>query len=171
MKKLLVFSMVLASFVSYGQDIPKIENGFLTVTLENGVGVEQKVKFSISDDDYNKIKSSDLFKKWKETTWSNPANAGFIEYHKKWDDVITYLEGNITSCKFTLKILKLKNGNSLEFIEGAKGMIYLSDNGGIRISFPFKAQNGYGNSIVGKTIYSIDMKNGEQKTDCYVYNN
>ena len=171
MKKLLMVSMMFMSYVSYGQDIPKIENGFLVVTLENGVGIEQKVKFSISDDDYKKIKSSELFKKWKETTWSNPANAGYIENHKKWDEVVTYLEGKITSCKFTLKILKLKNGSSLEFIEGSKGMVYFSDNGGIRISFPFKAQNGYGNSIVGNTIYSIDMKNGEEVTDCYVYNN
>jgi hypothetical protein len=171
MKKLLVLSMVLMSFLSYGQEKPTYDGEYFYTTLENGVGVEQKMRFSLSKNDYEKIKSSDLFKKWKEITWSNPKNAGYIEHHKGWDEVIMYLNGLITSSKFTLKYIKLKNGNSLEFINDSKGTIYLSDNNGIRISYPFKAQNGYGNSIVGKTIHSVDMKEGEEKSETYVYNN
>jgi hypothetical protein len=172
MKKVLMVTMItLTSFIGFGQNIPIYNGEYFYTTLENGVGVEQKLKFTLSKDDYEKIKNSDLFKQWKQITWSNPKNEGYIQHHKGWDEVLMYLNGEITSCKFTLKFIKLKNGNSLKFIEGSKGMIYLSDDGGIRISFPFESQNGYGNNIVGKTIYSIDMKNGKEETECYVYSN
>jgi hypothetical protein len=171
MKKLLVLTMVLSSFVSYGQlKQPKYDGEYLYSTLENGVGIERTIKFSLDKDRYEKVKSSELFSLWKKITWDNPKNKEYIDNHKGWDEVIMYLNGQITMSKIYLK-MKLKNGSSLDFIDDSKGIIYFSDNNGIRISYPMKAQNGYGSYIVGSSIYSIDIKNGVEKTDCYIYNN
>ena len=122
----------------------------------------------ISSKNYDNIKNSELFIKWEERTFSNPANEGYINKHKDWDKVILYINSQIRMSLFYVK-MKLKNGNSLDFIDGSKGMIYLNEKGEIKISYNFKAQNGYGNFITSQCIYSISLKDGEEKTDCYIY--
>ena len=170
MKKLLVFSMLLVSFVSYGQiKQPKYDGDYLYITLENGVGVDRSLKFSLDKKEYEKIKSSDLYNQWKKTTWSNPEDKGYVTEHKGWDEVIMYVESQITMSKFYVGF-EIKNKNSLDFIDGSKGMVYLTDDKKISISYPLKASNGYGNSIIGKTIFLVELKDGDEKHKCYVYN-
>ena len=109
MKKVLFgLLFTLVTMVSFSQEKPFIKDGFYNTTLENGVGVEQKVKFTISEETYNQISNCETFKKWKEVTFSNPKNEGYIEKHKDWDNVILYLNSLITMSSFELKHIKLK---------------------------------------------------------------
>jgi hypothetical protein len=63
--------------------------------------------------------------------------------------------------------MDLKNSQSYLPIEGAEGMIYTMD-GKVNISFPFKAQNGYGNMIFMKAYYSLKFVNGKTETFHFV---
>jgi hypothetical protein len=172
MKNLKVMTMTLImclmTIVSFGQITYSYENDVLTTTQETGTRVEKDMIFSLTQKNYESIKNSELFIKWEERTFSNPANEGYINKHKDWDRVILYINSQIRMSLFYVK-MKLKNGNSLDFIDGSKGMIYLNEKGEIKISYNFKAQNGYGNFITSQCIYSITLKDGEEKTDCYIY--
>ena len=165
---MMTLMMCLMTVVSLGQITYSYENEVLVTKQKTGARVEKDMVFSLSNKNYDNIKNSELFIKWKEKTFSNPENEGFINKHKDWDKVILYIESQIRMSLFYVK-MKLKNGNSLDFIDGSKGMIYLNEKGEIIISYNFKAQNGYGNYINSECIYSISLQDGEEKTDCYIY--
>lgn len=154
--------------VSFGQITYSYKNEILVTKQETGTRVEKDMVFSLSSKNYDNIKNSELFIKWKEITLSDPENERYINKHKDWDKVIWYINSQIRMSLFYVKI-KLKNGSSLDFIDGSKGMIYLNENGEINISYNLKAQNGYGNFITSQCIYLIYLKDGEEKTDCYIY--
>ena len=156
------------TMVSFGQITYSYKNEMLVTLQETGARVEKDMVFSLSSKNYDNIKNSELFIKWEERTFSNPANEGYINKHKDWDKVILYINSQIGISLLDAE-MQLKNGNSLDFIDGSKGIIYLNEEGEIRISYNFKAQNGYGNFIISQCIYSISLKDGEKKTDCYIY--
>ena len=151
-----------------GQITYSYENEMLVTPQETGVRVEKDMVFSLSSKDYDNIKNSELFSKWEEETFSNPANKEYINKYKDWDKVILYINVLIERSLFDVE-RKLENGSSLDFIDGSKGIIYLCKDGGIGISYYFKEQNEYGNFIPRHCIYRIPLKDGEKKTDCYIY--
>jgi hypothetical protein len=105
------------------------------------------------------IQSNDCFKNWDSTTFNNPKNADYIEKHKSHPHYETFLFSNINMASIYAQ-MDLKNYQSYLPIEGSEGMIYIID-GKINISFPFKAQNGYGNMIFMKAYYSMKFVNGK----------
>ena len=165
---MMTLMMCLMTVVSFGQITYSYKNEILVTKQETGTRVEKDMVFSLSSKNYDNIKNSELFIKWKEITLSDPENERYINKHKDWDKVIWYINSQIRMSLFYVKI-KLKNGSSLDFIDGSKGMIYLNENGEINISYNLKAQNGYGNFITSQCIYLIYLKDGEEKTDCYIY--
>ena len=165
---MMTLMMCLMTMVSFGQITYSYKNEMLVTTQETGAWVEKDMFFSLSSKDYDNIKNSELFIKWEEETFSNPANEGYINKHKDWDKVILYIRGQIMMSLFCAEA-KLKNGKSLDFIDGSKGIIFLDEKGEIKISYNFKAQNRFGNFIISQCIYSISLKDGEEETDCYIY--
>lgn len=165
---MMTLMMCLMTMVSFGQVTYSYKDGILVTKQKTGARVEKNLSFLLSSEEYDNVKNSELFIKWKERTFSNQENEGFTNKHKSWDEVILYINSKITMSLFYVK-MKLKNGNSLDFIDGSKGVIYLDEKGEILISYNFKAQNGYGNYINSKCIYSVFLQDGEEKTDCYIY--
>lgn len=140
------------------------ENEILYVNHENGVKVENELIFSLSETSYENIKNSNVFIQWQEITFSNPNNEGYINKHKDWDKVILFLNSKIRMSIFHIR-MKIKNPNSLEFIDKSKGNIYLNNKNEIIISYNFKCQNLYGNFIINQCIYSVFLKNNEIKSE------
>ena len=168
LKVKITLMMCLMTIVSFGQITYSYENEMLVTKQETGSRVDKDMIFTLSSENYDNIKNSELFINWKEKTFSNPANEDYINRNKDWDKVILYINSKITVSLFYAK-MRLKNGNSLDFIEGSKGMIYLNEKGEVKISYNFKAQNGYGIFITSQCIYSIYLEDGEEKTNCYIY--
>ena len=144
------------------------KNEMLVTTQRAGAGVEKDMVFLLSSKEYDNIKNSELFIKWEERTFSNPKNEVYINKHKDWDKVILYINSQIRMSLLDVTY-KLENGIGLDFIDGSKGMIYLKEKGEIKILYYFKAQNSYGNYITRLCSYLISLKDGEEKTDCYIY--
>ena len=164
-------SMVsLISLVSFSQEKENyIKDGFFYTKLESGVGEEILVKMSLSSDFLDKITTTEVFKKWKDETFSNPKNAGFIEKWKNQTDIETYLMSAVGMASFYAK-WELKNRDSYTPVNG-KGFIYVNDKNEVNISFPIKGQNGYGNMIFATAYYSEKMKDGEVKNSHFVSSN
>jgi hypothetical protein len=162
----LFFFLINLSFslVIQGQEKPIYKDENFTVKVPNGVGIERKVTFKLSKKDYDFIKNSNYLKKWKESTFSEPKNKSYLELHKGWDDVVFYIKSELEGSLLILMYTKLKNKKSLDFIDGSKNLIYISDNGGIRISYTFKSQNDLGNYLIKDCVRTIDMENGQVKS-------
>jgi predicted GIY-YIG superfamily endonuclease len=90
----------------------------------------------------------------------------YIEKYKSHPHYETFLFSNINMASIYAQ-MDLKNYQSYLPIEGSEGMIYIID-GKINISFPFKAQNGYGNMIFMKAYYSMKFVNGKTETTHFV---
>jgi hypothetical protein len=169
MKKLNVILTTLIFCVltslSYSQDY-QIKDGYFITTLKSGVGEIINVKLSISTETINLIQSNECFQYWDSVTFNNPKNADFIEKHKNHPHYETFLFSNINMASLYAQ-MDLKNSQSYLPIEGAEGMIYIMD-GKVNISFPFKAQNGYGNMIFMKAYYSLKFVNGKTETFHFV---
>ena len=155
---LTTFIFCVLTSLSYSQDY-QIKDGYLITTLKSGVGEMINVKLSINAETINLIQSNDCFKNWDSTTFNNPKNADYIEKHKSHPHYETFLFSNINMASIYAQ-MDLKNYQSYLPIEGSEGMIYIID-GKINISFPFKAQNGYGNMIFMKAYYSMKFVNGK----------
>jgi hypothetical protein len=155
----------LLTSLSYSQDY-QIKDGYFITTLKSGVGEMINVKLSINAETINLIQSNDCFKNWDSTTFNNPKNADYIEKHKSHPHYETFLFSNINMASIYAQ-MDLKNYQSYLPIEGSEGMIYIID-GKINISFPFKAQNGYGNMIFMKAYYSMKFVNGKTETTHFV---
>ena len=162
---LTTFIFCVLTSLSYSQDY-QIKDGYLITTLKSGVGEMINVKLSINAETINLIQSNDCFKNWDSTTFNNPKNADYIEKHKSHPHYETFLFSNINMTSLYAQ-MDLKNSQSYLPIEGAEGMIYIID-GKINISFPFKAQNGYGNMIFMKAYYSMKFVNGKTETTHFV---
>jgi len=162
---LTTFIFCVLTSLSYSQDY-QIKDGYLITTLKSGVGEMINVKLSINAETINLIQSNDCFKNWDSTTFNNPKNADYIEKHKSHPHYETFLFSNINMASIYAQ-MDLKNYQSYLPIEGSEGMIYIID-GKINISFPFKAQNGYGNMIFMKAYYSMKFVNGKTEITHFV---
>jgi hypothetical protein len=151
--------------LSYSQDY-QIKDGYFITTIKSGVGENINVKLSISAETIELIQSNDCFKAWDSITFNNPKNADYIEKHKNHAHFETFIFSNLNILSFYAK-MELKNYESYLPIEGSEGMIYVSD-GKINISFPFKAQNGYGNMIFMKAYYTMKFVNGKTETSHFI---
>ena len=171
MKKLLVFSMVLVSFVSYGQ-VKKnyVKDDFFYTTFESGVGETTPVKFKLGSDFLEKLPKSEIYLLWEKDTYSNPENSGYVEKNKDKTHIETYLMSCTSMASFYAK-LGLKNGSSYTPIANGEGFIYVNDKGEVNFSFPFKGQNGYGNMLIATAYYTEKIKNGKIDTWHAIGNN
>ena len=161
--------VLMISFLSFSQKPTyNYENEVLKVSHDNGARVKKEISFTLKKNSYDAINNSELFKNWKSKTFSDTNNRVYIQNHKDWDTVIMYVNSSIRMCLFSTK-MKLKNSSSFDFIEGSVGIIYVNDKNEIVISSNFLAQNGYGNPVTSKVIYSIFMKEGKEETTCYVF--
>lgn len=125
-------------------------DGTFTITIENGLDIKKQVSFSLSEKDIEKIKETENFKINKE------------------DDVIKYVWSNTISAVYRAKY-QLTHINSFDFIDDNKGMIYVTDDGKLNISYKFKAQNGFGNYIYSTCYYTAYAKRGKEKIECNIY--
>jgi len=142
------------------------DNVFYT-NLNSGVEASIPVKFKISSDFQNKILDNTIYKLWEKETYSNPKNAGYIEKWKNQSHLETYLMG-ITKMASECAKIDLKNGTSFSPIKDSEGFINSDEEGSIKVTFPFKAQNGYGNMIFAKAYYIESVKNGKTEIDHFV---
>lgn len=119
----------------------KLAGNIYTTTVKNGAGQKSELRFQISEETLQKFKLSKEYSSCKSDT-------GYI---RKQLDPIT--KDTIAICLMsrvnmaTLMVrFELKNEASMQFIPDSEGIIYFTDDI-ICISFPFKAQNGYGNMV------------------------
>jgi len=162
MKKLnlILVGLMMCVFVQtlFSQDYG-LKDGYFTTTIKSGVGQDVILKFVISDENIELVKNHESFKNWDSLTFNNPKNADYIEFHKNRSHLETYLFSKISMASFWIKY-DLKNKQSFTPIQNSEGFIYCDENK-INISFPFQAQNGYGNMIVMKGYFSIQFENGK----------
>jgi hypothetical protein len=162
MKKLnfIFFTLLMCVFIRpiFSQDYG-LKDGYFTTKIKSGVGQEIVVKFAISNENLELIKNHQSFKTWDSITFNNPKNADFIAQHKSHPHVETYLYSTIGMASIWAK-LDLKNMQSFTPILNSEGLIYCKEDK-INISFPFQAQNGYGNMIFMKAYYSVKFENGK----------
>ena len=158
--------MLLVSFVSYGQTKEDyIKDGFFYTTFESGVGEKIPVKFSLGNDFLTKITQTEVYKIWESGTFTDPT--------KKWGNqthIETYLTRSTWSSSFYTK-LGLKNEDSFSPILNSKGFIYVNDKNEVCFSFPFKAQNGYGNMIFSEAYYIETTKDGKKDVRHFISSN
>jgi hypothetical protein len=140
MKKLLLASLLMfLCFYSFSQS-PVIKDGTLSTTLTSGAGVDVPVKFSISNVDG--IKASEQYIEFKK---DDEFISGWIKKGVK-DSLAIFLMSHVNFVADMIKI-KMENSTSFTPIENSKGMIYISDDKKLVVSFPFKAENSLGNLI------------------------
>ena len=144
--------------LSYSQDYG-LKDGYFTTKIKSGVGQDVVVKFAISNENIELIKNHPSYKNWDSITFTNPKNADFIELHKSHTHLETYLYSTIGMASIWAK-LDLKNMQSFTPILNSEGFIYCKEDK-INFSFPFQAQNGYGNMIFMKAYYSVKFENGK----------
>jgi hypothetical protein len=82
---------------------------------------------------------------------------------KEYSDTLTedqrinlFLRGKVA---FTLIMgqMDLKKPSSMDFPDGARGVMFIDNSGMLAFDVPIKSQNGYGNYIYGKIIYMNDQ--------------
>jgi hypothetical protein len=171
MKKLLVLSMVLVSFVSYGQQKEHyIKDDYFYTTFKSGVGEMTPVKFKFGGDFLIKLEKSEAYLLWEKETYSNPENSGYVEKHKDKTHIETYLMSSTSMASFYAKF-GLKNGSSYTPIPNSEGFVYVNDKGDVNFSFPFKGQNGYGNMLIATAYYTDKIKNGKRENSHFIGTN
>ncbi len=143
-----------------------LKDGYFTTTIKSGVGQEVVVKFAISNESIELIKNNASYKNWDSITFTNPKNADFVALHKNRTHLETYLYSTIGMASIWAK-LDLKNMQSFTPILNSEGFIYCKDDK-INFSFPFQAQNGYGNMIFMKAYYSVKFENGKNVESHFV---
>lgn len=156
--KLTTLIFCVLTSLSYSQDY-QLKDGYFNTTVKSGVGEMINIKFYISTETIDLIQSHDCFKDWDSTTFNDPKNEGYIEKHKSHSHFETFLFSNVYMTGFYAK-MDLKNSQSFLPIENSEGNIFIAD-GKINISFPFKAQNGYGNMIFMTAYSSMKFVNGK----------
>ena len=161
MMTLMMCSMAMFSF---GQSL---KNDVFYTTFETGVGEKINMEFNVDLIVINKIQETENYKNWVKETFSNPANAGFIEKWKSLSHIEMYLMETTSIASFYAR-LELKNRNSYTPING-KSSIRCND-GKITIVFPMKAQNGYGNFIISQAFYILEWVDGKEKKFNFVSN-
>ena len=162
MKKLnlILVGLMMCIFVQpvFSQDYG-LKDGYFTTTIKSGVGQDVVVKFTISNENIELIKNHPSFKNWDSITFNNPKNSDFVQLHKSHSHLETYLYSTIGMASIWAR-LDLKNSQSFTPILNSEGFIYCKEDK-INFSFPFQAQNGYGNMIFMKAYYSVKFENGK----------
>lgn len=167
MKFYLTIAFIATTLFSFSQD-PHLKQNVFYTTFESGVGVETKVTFSISKETISKIDSFPVFIDFLDKTFKNPENAEFLKRWKNLSKVELFLMEKTGTASFMAK-LNLKNGTSYTPIENSKGNIFFMPDGKkMIISFPFKAQNGRGDLIFSKCMYSISWDGKKEVNDTFV---
>lgn len=162
---MMTLMMCFVSLMSFGQNL---KNGVFMTTFETGVGEKVPMEFNIDSVDILEIQETQLYKNWDSTTFSNPANAGYIERWKSLKHIEIFLMSTTNMASFYAKY-ELKNKNSYTPINGTSS-IYCKD-GKITVVFPMKGQNGYGNFIMSKAFYVIEWVDGKEKTFNFISSN
>ena len=157
MKKVLLVSGLLVSMSGFAQ----YANGIFTTKIRNGVGVEVAMSFKV---DSTKVVNSNTYTAFfKETNTPN-----YIEKHPGLDSLELFLEREV-SFQSLMTRFELKNGTSFDPINVPDNMIYISPENNVNVSFAFKAQNGYGNLILGKAIATSTIKDGKIERKVFIY--
>jgi hypothetical protein len=173
MKKLMLFVFCVLSYYTISAQNentnPYLKENVFYVTIESGGGEQISISFTLKSDAIEKIINSKIYKEWENVTFSDPKNAGFIEKYKTMPHIDIFLMGEIRMAAFYAK-MKIKNSTSFLPVKGNGGFIYVGEGDKINISFPFQAQNGYGNMIFSKAYYSIiwDETKNEKTTNCFI---
>jgi len=153
-KVVLVLTLVFASFVSFSQQKEdSIKNDVFYTSFKSGAGEKIPVNFAFPKDFLEKLQKSEVYLLWKERVLSNPKNVDT-------PTVELYLKICTWTASFYAK-LGLKNSTSYTPIANSEGFIYINDKGEVNFSFPYKAQNGYGNMIISKAFYTEKIKDGK----------
>ena len=176
MKKLLVLTMVLVSFVSYGQTkqhffTPKISEtkikfGIFNTRMKSGTDIETPVKFFVSNVD--EVKSSNVYKNFVKETSTDK------EYISKWnknglDMFGIFLLSNTQIC--SLAKYEFKNKTSFTPIKDSEGSVTVMSPDEISFSFKCQAQNGYGNMVYHTVYYVVKNVDGKEVTETIVSSN
>jgi len=153
MKLITIILLLSLTTISFSQ---------ITYRYLGSSNIETELVFKFDSIYYEGIKKSELFTKWeKETFTSNDSD-------KEVDKVILYLNYHILKSIIYIKLM-LINPNSLDFIQGSRGDIFINEKGEINISYNFRAECTYGTTITSHCIYSISLDNGVENSDCYIY--
>lgn len=163
MKNLIMITLTICFIkVSYGQDtIHYYKDGFFYTNIKSGIGEDVPVKFTLTINDIEKIKSTINYQFWDSTTFSNPANQEYIERWKSKTHIEMFLMSEVNTASI-LTQMKLKNSTSYEPISQGQGLIYVNDKNQVSISFPFKAQNDIGNMKISKVLFLLKWENGKE---------
>jgi len=149
MKKLLMLVVVLIGFLTNLQ----AQNSIKT-TLESGIYEKIEVTFSY---DSTEISTHTRYIKWLTDDFLREGNINWKnkqkEIHPNYNTVELFIEYFTGSANITQKF-KCKNMPSYTPIN-APALVFVS-NGKIIYSFAYKAQNGYGNYIIGKSFYTVE---------------
>ena len=156
-KAILTVAMVSSSVFAHAQYV----NGIFTTQIKNGVGVEVTMSFEA---DSTKIVNSQTY-----ATFFKQSNVPlYAEKNPELDSLELFLKHEV-NLQSLMTRLKLNNGTSFEPINVPANMIYLNQEGDINISYVFKAQNGYGNLIMGKAIATSTTKDEKINRTVFIY--
>ena len=165
MKKILFTFIVLFTLAANAQTM--LKDGIFKVMLENGIKQEIEMKFKVSEEIINKIKETDVYKLGYMAK-TNEASKEFIEKNK-----LEYIEAFLkheTGMASMLISFDVKNRTSYSPIKDAKGFIWVNKEGEVGISFPFQAQNEYGNTVMASAscIIKWDSSNNKNKRQAWI---
>lgn len=162
---MMTLMMCLMTMLSFGQSL---KNNVFYTTFETGVGEKINMEFNVDSVSIKKIQETENYKNWVTETFSNPANAGYIEKWKSLSHIEMYLMGTTSMASFYAKF-ELKNRNSYTPINGTSSI--RCNDGKITVVFPMKGQNGYGNFIMSKAFYVLEWVDGKEKEFNFVSSN
>jgi hypothetical protein len=118
------------------------KNNTFTTSSKTGYGAEKEIVF-------NALMTKEKILQCEE----------YKQTIKEYSDTLTedqrinlFLRGKVT---YTLIMgqMDLKKPNSMDFPDGARGVMFIDNSGMLAFDVPIKSQNGYGNYIYGKIIY------------------
>jgi hypothetical protein len=106
---MMTLMMCLITMFSFGQNL---KNNVFYTTFETGVGEKINMEFNVDSVSIKKIQETENFKNWVTETFSNTANAGYIEKWKSLSHIEMYLMGITSMASFYAKF-ELKNRNRI----------------------------------------------------------
>ena len=162
MKKLLLIVLLLIGTSVSGQ---KLTGNVFTTELKDGADVKKKVTLVVSN--ISVIDTSFIFKEWVNETYNNPKNAEWIKNNASYSKMELFLRSNITMT-YMLGKMKLNNENSLTFIEGSEGQMYLTDTGKLNISFTAKVNNNNGTPVIVKFYGTTEWKEAKLEYSAFL---
>jgi hypothetical protein len=139
----------------------EIKDGVYTGKVENGMQIERSVNIRMYD--VNEVMESPQFQHFMKS-WNESSYGENWPKLKNKNPFLHFLDTKLIDVYFYVGVLgRLKNPESLEFVDGSEfSLIYDKEERDLTLHIPYKAQNGYGNYVVGKA-YLIEDSNGENR--------